>query len=146
MPVVERDVALVRHAAHEPFVEHEARMVYGRAVDGVIGEEHLHAASGKLGLEARLGRDARRERVCDAVEVVGQEIAAVALGPEPNELDAGLERPQRLEEGLHGAARRTRRGMHAEAASQAHAGGLECFAAHQSRRTCGLCCMARIVF
>ena len=63
MPVIERDVALVGHAAHEPFVEHEARMVCGGAVDGVISEEHLHAAAGKLGLEARLRRDARRKRV-----------------------------------------------------------------------------------
>ncbi len=96
MPVVERDVTLVGHAAHEPFVEHEARVRCGRAVDGVVGEEHLHAAPGKLGLEARLRRDAGRERVCDAVEVVGQEIAAVAVGPDADELDAALERPQRL--------------------------------------------------
>ena len=59
------------------------------------------------------------ENACaNAVEVVGHEIAAVTVGPDANELDAGVERPQRLEEGLHGAARRTRRGMHAEAARQ----------------------------
>ena len=118
----------------------------GRPGYGIVGQEHLHAAVGELGLEPGLRRHAGGECAGNAFEIVGYEVAAVTVWADTNELDAGIERAQGSEQILQRAQGRTRRGMHAESARQPHAGRLELFAANHSCRADGISTMARIVF
>ena len=140
VPVIERDVTLVGHAAHEPLVERAKR---GCVAAGPSTERSARntctAAPGKLRLEARLRRQEApaRTRVQCGRGCWGRTSLPSCLGPIRINSHAGVKRPQRLEEGLHTELR----GVRATAA---------CMRRPPTRRTpaafmfCGACCGARV--
>jgi hypothetical protein len=66
-------------------------------------------------------------------EVVGHEIAAVAVGAEPNEIEVAVHGPQRANEALHVRGRGAIRHVHAESADHSDHGIADTFVAHFHR-------------
>ena len=78
------------------------------------------AACGQRGFESRLIRDAGGERIADAAQVVRNQIAAIAVRSETNQICAALDRAQRVDQREHVGPRRTGGEVQTRAAGEPH--------------------------
>ena len=97
-PLGQSDEGFIRQAANVLLVEGEFRIGLRWAIDGKVGEEDLHTARGEIDLESGLRRNSRRKCALDAQQIVRNEIAAISVRTQPDELLAAGDGVQRVDQ------------------------------------------------
>ena len=96
-PTLKRCRPLAIEGTEEDRLEAQGRTPGGRGGNGAIGEVRADATLSQGVLEGRLPVDAGREAGGDAIEVVGEEIAAVPIGTDPDEPSTCIDRPEEID-------------------------------------------------
>lgn len=96
-PTPERCRSFAIEGAEKDRLEAQGCTPGGRGGNGAIGKVRADATLSQGVLEGRLPVDAGRETGGDTIEIVGEEIAAVAVGADPDEPPAGVDRPEEID-------------------------------------------------